>query len=248
MVLEDRHGRHRLFPLNPAGFLVDGSPSRWSNPRRSRSGRASRASGSVKVEGLRAQTARPAASGSRACTTPSSSNASGATTCGSRASSSNRSTASTSCPQRIAEFGTAPAPAPRRAGRPPRRELQGTRIVAAGRRRERAGHRPPVRRHLAGREALGPSASTAWPVIPRGVDWKDGVCTRWAGARPTRAGSACWARVSSYRDIESGPARRGRTADRLRHRPPGLTRRSRRRLPGPPVRCSPNAHASDTAD
>ena len=26
VVLEDRHGRHRLFPLNPAGFLVDGRP------------------------------------------------------------------------------------------------------------------------------------------------------------------------------------------------------------------------------
>src|SRR5690349_15153710 len=27
VTLEDRHGRHRVFPLRPAGFLVDGRPA-----------------------------------------------------------------------------------------------------------------------------------------------------------------------------------------------------------------------------
>ena len=32
VVLEDRHGRHRLFPLTPAGFLLDGKPVTLTRP------------------------------------------------------------------------------------------------------------------------------------------------------------------------------------------------------------------------
>ncbi|GAA0530166.1 hypothetical protein GCM10011581_29290 [Saccharopolyspora subtropica] len=59
VVLEDRHGRRRLFPLRPAAFLFEGRPATLvpaprcapAAPRRS-------ASGSVRTEGLRARTAR----------------------------------------------------------------------------------------------------------------------------------------------------------------------------------------------
>ncbi|WP_343950733.1 DUF3097 domain-containing protein [Nonomuraea longicatena] len=59
VTLEDRFGRRRLFPLAPAAFLLDGravtlvrpAPAASSGPRRS-------ASGSVAVEGLRARVAR----------------------------------------------------------------------------------------------------------------------------------------------------------------------------------------------
>ena len=58
VVLEDRHGRHRLFPLNPAGFLVDGKPVTLVKPMPTPQQTRITASGSVKVEGLRAQTAK----------------------------------------------------------------------------------------------------------------------------------------------------------------------------------------------
>lgn len=59
VVLADRHGRHRLFPLRPAGFLVEGRPVTLTRPApRPVSGQRLSASGSRRVEGLRARTAR----------------------------------------------------------------------------------------------------------------------------------------------------------------------------------------------
>jgi hypothetical protein len=59
VVLEDRHGRHRLFPLTPAGFLVDGRPVTLVRPAPAQPARPVRsASGSVRVEGVKARTAR----------------------------------------------------------------------------------------------------------------------------------------------------------------------------------------------
>src|SRR5699024_9119597 len=59
-VLEDRHGRQRVFPLLPAGFLLEGKPvtlvATRKSPTAEQSGRS--ASGSVRVDGLRARTAR----------------------------------------------------------------------------------------------------------------------------------------------------------------------------------------------
>jgi hypothetical protein len=60
VTLEDRHGRHRVFPLGP-GFLFEGRPVTLVRPRpaaaaESRSGRT--ASGSVAVHGLRAKVAK----------------------------------------------------------------------------------------------------------------------------------------------------------------------------------------------
>ena len=59
VVLEDRHGRHRVFPFGPAAFLVDGRPVTLVPPRPQRSSTPSRsASGSVRVDDLRARVAR----------------------------------------------------------------------------------------------------------------------------------------------------------------------------------------------
>jgi hypothetical protein len=58
VVLEDRHGRHRLFPLHPAGFLLDGQPVTLVRPAPAAAAQTRSASGSVKVEGLRARTAQ----------------------------------------------------------------------------------------------------------------------------------------------------------------------------------------------
>lgn len=59
VVLEDRHGRQRVFPLAPAGFLLEGKPVTLVPVRKPPTPtRTISASGSVRVEGLRAQTAK----------------------------------------------------------------------------------------------------------------------------------------------------------------------------------------------
>jgi len=58
VVLEDRHGRHRVFPLEPAGFLLEGKAVTLVRPKAAPPVPARSASGSVQVQGLRARTAR----------------------------------------------------------------------------------------------------------------------------------------------------------------------------------------------
>jgi hypothetical protein len=60
VVLEDRHGKRRNFPLAPAAFLLDGRPVTLRKPVKSAApaGRRRTASGSVAVEGVRAQVAK----------------------------------------------------------------------------------------------------------------------------------------------------------------------------------------------
>ncbi|OLF14909.1 DUF3097 domain-containing protein [Actinophytocola xanthii] len=59
VVLEDRHGRHRVFPLTPAGFLLEGKPVTLVRPvARPAPATTVSASGSVRVQGHTARTAR----------------------------------------------------------------------------------------------------------------------------------------------------------------------------------------------
>ncbi len=58
VTLEDRFGRRRLFPLNPAGFLLDGKPVTLVRPSAGPAGPLRSASGSIAVQGLRAQVAK----------------------------------------------------------------------------------------------------------------------------------------------------------------------------------------------
>jgi hypothetical protein len=59
VTLEDRHGRRRMFPLGPAGFLLDGRPVTLTRPvPRAPAARSRTASGSVALAGVRAQVAR----------------------------------------------------------------------------------------------------------------------------------------------------------------------------------------------
>ncbi|MER0246144.1 DUF3097 domain-containing protein [Streptomyces sp. HSW2009] len=62
VTLEDRFGKHRVFPLHPAGFLLEGRPVTLVRPRPgsapAASGRARTASGSLAVPGARARVAR----------------------------------------------------------------------------------------------------------------------------------------------------------------------------------------------
>jgi hypothetical protein len=58
--LEDRHARRRVFPLRPAAFLFEGAPATLVAPAAPARSPARSASGSVRVAGLRARTARAA--------------------------------------------------------------------------------------------------------------------------------------------------------------------------------------------
>ncbi|MCG5211911.1 DUF3097 domain-containing protein [Streptosporangium sp. KLBMP 9127] len=58
VTLEDRFGRRRVFPLAPAAFLLDGKPVTLLRPRPAVSGPGRSASGSIAVTGLRARVAR----------------------------------------------------------------------------------------------------------------------------------------------------------------------------------------------
>jgi Protein of unknown function (DUF3097) len=60
VVLEDRHGRRRNFPLLPAAFLLDGEVVTLRKPAPQASGPARRrtASGSIAVDGVKAQVAK----------------------------------------------------------------------------------------------------------------------------------------------------------------------------------------------
>lgn len=60
VTLEDRHGRRRLFPLVPAGFLLDGKVVTLTRPVSTAAPAAKRrtASGSIAVDGVKARVAR----------------------------------------------------------------------------------------------------------------------------------------------------------------------------------------------
>ncbi len=60
VTLEDRHGRRRLFPLVPAGFLLDGKVVTLTRPVTTAAPEAKRrtASGSIAVDGVKARVAR----------------------------------------------------------------------------------------------------------------------------------------------------------------------------------------------
>jgi hypothetical protein len=58
VVLEDRFGKRRLFPLEPAAFLLDGDPVTLLKPRAPEQKRRLTASGSVAVNDVQARVAR----------------------------------------------------------------------------------------------------------------------------------------------------------------------------------------------
>ncbi|GGT51237.1 DUF3097 domain-containing protein [Actinomadura citrea] len=58
VTLEDRFGKRRVFPLTKSGFLIDGKPVTLVRPTAAPAGPARSASGSIAVRGLRAQVAK----------------------------------------------------------------------------------------------------------------------------------------------------------------------------------------------
>ncbi|MCP2270917.1 DUF3097 domain-containing protein [Actinokineospora diospyrosa] len=204
VVLEDRQGRHRLFPLAPAGFLVDGKPVTLVRPMPAKAAVAPKrsASGSTRVEGLRARTAKASriwvegihdaelvelvwghdlrVEGVVVEPLDGVDN----------------------LVERVAEFGTGPH---RRLGVLVDHLVAGSKEsrIVAGVRDEHVlvtGH-PYVDIW----QAVKPSVLgiAAWPVVPRGVAWKDGVCAALGWGDPADGWRRVRSAVSGFRDLEA---------------------------------------------
>jgi Protein of unknown function (DUF3097) len=214
VVLEDRHGRHRVFPLRPAGFLLDGKPVTLMAPPANETATATAAttaaarsaarsaSGSRRVAGLRARTARDSriwVEGLHDATLVERvwghdlrvegvvvepldgvDDLAGA----------------------VAEFGTAPH---RRLGVLVDHLVAGskeTRIVEAVRDPNVLVTGHP---YVDVWEAVKPASLgiAAWPRVPKGTDWKTGVCAALGWGEPADGWRRVLAGVSSFRDLET---------------------------------------------
>ena len=206
VTLEDRAGRRRLFPLTSGAFLVDGRQVTLVRPRPAAAG-----TGAVRVrlqggDGCAGQDGQGGADlGRRASMMRPWWNGSGGTTCGSRASSSSRSTGWTTCRRPWPRSGPGDG---RRLGVlvdhlvPRSKESRIADAVLAAHRDTVliTGHPTSTSGRRCGRRRSG---IAAWPDVPRGIDWKTGVCAA-LGMPDTRQ---MWGRVNgavrSYRDLDT---------------------------------------------
>jgi hypothetical protein len=204
VVLEDRHGRHRVFPLRPAAFLLEGRPVTLVRPKPAPSASAPRvsASGSVRVEGLRARTARDSRIWVEGVhdaelvervwghdlrvegvvVEP----LEGVDVLA----------------ERVAGFGPGPG---RRLGVLVDHLVEGSkesRLVAAVRDEHVLVTGHP---YVDVWEAVKPSSVgiAAWPRVPRGVPWKEGVCAALGWGDPREGWRRVLAGVSGFRDLET---------------------------------------------
>lgn len=203
VTLEDRFGKHRVFPMEPRGFLLEGRVVTLVRPSAAAPVRPARtASGSVAVPGARARVARAGriyVEGRR-----------------------RRGAGRAGLGRRPADRGRGRR-VPGGHRRPPRhraRVLPGPdarlgvlvdHLVPGSKESRIADQVTDGNVLVVGHpyidvwEAVKPSSVgiTAWPVVPRGQDWKTGVCR--ALGWPENTGAA-WqhilSKVHSYRDLE----------------------------------------------
>ncbi|MEE6261455.1 DUF3097 domain-containing protein [Plantactinospora sonchi] len=204
VVLEDRHGRRRNFPLLPAAFLLDGTPVtlRRPAPRTAPPARRRTASGSVAVAGVRAQVAKAsriwvegvhdAALVERiwgddlriegVVVEPLD--------------------GIDMLPERVREFGPGPD---RRLG------VLVDHLVAGSKESRLVATVTSPHVLVTGHpyvdvwQAVKPAAVgiPAWPVVPPGRPWKEGVCAALGVAEPADLWRRILARVDSFHDVET---------------------------------------------
>jgi hypothetical protein len=204
VVLEDRRGRQRLFPLRPAGFLVDGRPVTLVRPAPAPAAAAPArtASGSVKVEGLRARTARDSRIWVEGLHDPElvervwghDLRVEGVVV--------EPLDGVDVLADRIAEFGTGPG---RRLGVLVDHLVAGSkesRLVSAIRDDHVLVTGHP---YVDVWQAVKPASVgiAAWPVVPRGVPWKEGVCAALGWGETYEGWRRVLAGVSGFRDLET---------------------------------------------
>jgi hypothetical protein len=206
VTLEDRQGRRRVFPLDEGAFLVDGQPATLVRPTAAPAGPQRSASGSVEVGGLRARTARA----SRIWVEGIHDAALVERVWGHDLRVEGVVVEPLDgldlLPDALAEFHPGPG---QRVGVladhlvPGSKEQRIAESVAAG----------PWGAHVlvTGHpyvdiwQAVRPAAVgiAAWPVVPRGQDWKTGVCRALGVSDPRTMWGRINGAVSSYRDLDT---------------------------------------------
>lgn len=202
VVLEDGKGAQRLFPLRPAAFLIDGQPVTLVKPSTKPAAPSRSASGSRRVEGLRARTARAGriwVEGIHDATLVErvwghDLRVEGVVV--------EPLDGVDVLAERVAEFGTAPN---RRLGVLVDHLVTGSKEsrIVADLRDENVlvtGH-PYVDIWQAVKpQALG---IRAWPDVPRNVPWKQGVCAALGWGEPIDGWRRVQGAVRSYRELET---------------------------------------------
>ncbi|HEX3647930.1 MAG TPA: DUF3097 domain-containing protein [Pseudonocardiaceae bacterium] len=203
VVLADRHGRERLFPLRPAGFLLDGKPVTLVRPAVTAPRAARRsASGSRRVAGLRARTARDSriwVEGLHDATLVErvwghDLRVEGVVV--------EPLDGVDALADRVERFG------------PDRHRRLGVLVdhLVAGSKESRivaAVSDPDVlvtgHPYVDIWQAVKPAALAirAWPVVPKGISWKDGVCAALGWGEPADGWRRVLAAVSTFRDLET---------------------------------------------
>ncbi|WP_344412226.1 DUF3097 domain-containing protein [Pseudonocardia ailaonensis] len=202
VTLEDRHGKRRIFPLRPAGFLFEGQLATLVKPAPRVQAGARSASGSVRVAGLKARTARASRIWVEGIH--------------------DASLLETVWGHDLRVEGIVVEPlhgvhdlaaAVRDFGPAPHRKL-GILVdhLVAGTMETRqaasvAGPHVMVTGHpfVDVWEAVKPAAVgiRAWPQIPRGTDWKTGVCEALRWGEPADGARRVLGAVKSFRDLDS---------------------------------------------
>ena len=208
VTLEDRHGGRRIFPLRPAAFLHEGAPATLVRPVAAPAGRTLSASGSVHVAGLKARTARAARIWVEGLH-------------------------DAALLERVwghdlrvegvvveplhgvddlaaavREFDPGPH---RRLGILVDHLVDGTKEARQAREAYRATTAAQQHVLVTGHpyvdawQAVKPSVVgiREWPTVPRGTDWKTGVCDRLGWGEPADGARRVLGAVASYRDLES---------------------------------------------
>ena len=202
VVLEDRHGRHRVFPMTPAAFLVDGQPVTLVRPAAAAAGPAISASGSVRVEGLRARTARAGRVWVEGIHDAElvervwghDLRVEGVVV--------EPLHGIDELADRVAEFGSAPH---RKLG------VLVDHLVAGSKESRLVAAVTDPHVLVTGHpyvdvwQAVKPAAVgiDAWPVVPRGQDWKTGICDALGWGEPADGWRRVLAGVRSFRDLET---------------------------------------------
>ena len=202
VTLEDRKGRRRVFPLRPAAFLFEGVAATLVVPKAAPAGPARSASGSVAVAGLKARTAKA----SRIWVEGIHDAALVETVWGHDL----RVEGIVVEPMHgmddlaaaVAEFGPAPH---RRLGILVDHLVEGSKETRAG--HAVAGPDVLVTGHpfVDVWEAVKPAVVgiREWPRVPRGTDWKTGVCAALRWGEPADGARRVLGAVRSFRDLES---------------------------------------------
>ncbi|MBB5916296.1 hypothetical protein BJY24_005208 [Nocardia transvalensis] len=200
--LEDRHGKVRLFALREAAFLIDGQPVTLIRPRAAAPARPTRsASGSTRVEGLRARVART----SRIWVEGVHDAALVERVWGHDLRVEGVVVEHLEGLDNLAERLTGFEPGPgRRVG-----VLVDHLVTGSKETHLTAGLGPHVlvtgHPYIDVWQAVRPAALgiRAWPDVPRGEDWKTGICDRLGWGTPQEGWRRVYEAVGSFRDLEA---------------------------------------------